>query len=228
MYSIILWDVDGTLLDFEAAEAAAIRTLFKSFKLGECTDAMIGRYSQINKKYWKRMELGEIEKPEVLVGRFREFLSGEGIDPSYAEPLNKEYQVRLGDTIVYCDHGREILISLKGKVKQYAVTNGTFIAQERKLKNSGLDQIFDEVFISEKVGYEKPALEFFERVLERIGNPDLSEIIIVGDSLTSDIRGGNRAGITTCWYNPARKERDVDEHADYEIRNLNEIYDIIS
>lgn len=227
MYSIILWDVDGTVLDFEEAEAAAIRTIFKKFDLGEVTPEMIKRYSLINKKYWKRMELGEIEKKEVLVGRFREFLTGEGLDPSLAEALNREYQLRLGDTISYKDNAKELLLSLKGKVKQYAVTNGTYAAQERKLKNSGLDKIFDEVFISEVVGYEKPDVRFFEGVYEKIGRPDKSGMIIIGDSLTSDIRVGNRGGIKTVWYNPKGLPNDAGEHVDYEIKDLREFPEII-
>ena len=74
MITTILWDVDATLLDFLAAEKAAIKKLFQEFALGECTDEMIGRYSQINRSYWERLECGELTKPEVLVGRFREFL----------------------------------------------------------------------------------------------------------------------------------------------------------
>ena len=73
MITTILWDVDATLLDFLAAEKAAIKKLFQEFDLGECTDEMIRRYSKINRSYWEQLECGELTKPEVLVGRFREF-----------------------------------------------------------------------------------------------------------------------------------------------------------
>ena len=227
MYSIILWDVDGTLLDFEAAEANAVKTLYRDFGLGECTPRALLNYNLINKKYWKRMELGEIGKQEVLVGRFREFLETEGLDVSLAGTLNKEYQLRLGDTIVFCENAEDLVRELKGKVKQYAVTNGTALAQNKKLKNSGLDKIFDDIFISETVGYEKPDVRFFEGVYEKTGRPDKSQMIIIGDSLTSDIRVGNRAGIAACWYNPLGKANEDHEPVTYEIRSLKEVPEII-
>lgn len=227
MYSIILWDIDGTLLDFEMAEAAAIRSLYRDYGFGECTDRALLNYNQINKKYWRNMELGLIGKQEVLVGRFREFLSLEGLDASLAESLNDEYQLRLGDTINFCENAWELVNDLKGKVRQYAVTNGTLRAQEKKLRNSGLDKIFDDVFISEVVGYEKPSVKFFEGVYEKIGRPDKAQMLIVGDSLTSDIRVGNRGGIKSCWYNPLAKANEDNEHVDYEIRSLNELPTII-
>ena len=227
MYSIILWDVDGTLLDFEAAEANAVRSLYRDFGLGECTPRALLNYNLINKKYWKRMELGEIGKQEVLVGRFREFLETEGLDVSLAGTLNKEYQLRLGDTIVFCENAKDLVRELKGKVKQYAVTNGTALAQNKKLRNSGLDKIFDDIFISETIGYEKPDVRFFEGVYEKTGRPDKSQMIIIGDSLTSDIRVGNRAGIAACWYNPLGKVNEDNEPVTYEIRSLKEVPEII-
>ena len=101
----VLWDVDGTLLDFIAAEKAAIRKLFKEYDLGECTDEMLACYSKINRTYWVKLENGEMTKPEILVGRFRDFFVSEGLDPSIASAFNEKYQDRLGDadSIVYCD-----------------------------------------------------------------------------------------------------------------------------
>ena len=142
MITTILWDVDGTLLDFLAAEKAAIRTLFAEFGFGECTDptfaeeilgkgiAVIPQDGHVyapadgNRRYWEKLENGELTKPEVLVGRFREFFETEGLDVTAAPAFNERYQVCLGDTIVFRDDSYEIVKSLRGRVKQYVVSNG--------------------------------------------------------------------------------------------------------
>ena len=227
MVEVVLWDVDGTLLDFLAAEKAAIRACFAELGLGECTDEQIARYSVINKKYWKRMEDGEIGKAEVLCGRFREFFAGEGIVADVDE-FNLLYQVRLGDTVAFCDGADKLLTELCGRVKQYAVTNGTQRAQRRKLANSGLDQIFDGIFISDEVGHEKPTCEFFDHVFREIGDIPRDRILIVGDSLSSDIRGGKNAGIRTCWYNPSGAPAPADNTPDFVITNLQEVKSLLA
>ena len=227
MISTILWDVDGTLLDFIAAEKAAIKTLFGEFNLGQCSDEMIKRYSEINKTYWQRLERGEITKQEVLVGRFKEFFKSEGIDISVVEEFNSLYQLRLGDTIVYHDDSLEIIKSLQGRVRQYVVSNGTVEAQSKKLRLSGLGELVDGIFLSEHIGVEKPNIEFFDKVLEEIKPADRSSILIVGDSLTSDIQGGYNAGIVTCWYNPLGDKAPDKYRIDYEISDLHQIYEII-
>lgn len=227
MIQAILWDIDGTLLDFIKAEYAAIKKCFEIFKLGECTDEMIARYSKINKGYWERLERKKITKPEVLVGRFKDFFSSENIITDCAEEFNKEYQIRLGDTICFCDNSYEILKSLKGRVKQYAVTNGTKIAQDKKLHKSGLVDLFDGVFISEDIGFEKPDIRFFQHVWACIGDYKPEEVMIVGDSLTSDMQGGNNAGIICCWYNPKKMAITKNLKIDYEIENLNQILEIL-
>ena len=220
MITTLLWDVDGTLLDFTAAERAAIRTLFQEYRLGVCTDEMLERYAEINRHYWELIEKNEIEKSEALVGRFRDFFETEGIDSSIAEEFNDKYQVGLGDTIVYRDDSLTLVKSLRGKVRQYAVSNGTVAAQTKKLRHSGLGEQMDGIFLSEQLGVEKPNSAFFEKVFAEIGQVDRAEIMIIGDSLTSDIRGGNNAGIVTCWYNPEKKQADHDVQIDHEITNL--------
>ena len=115
MIKTILWDVDRTLLDFDAAERAAIQSLFVEFGLGECSEEQVARYSVLNMKYWEKLERGEITKPQVLVGRFEEFFAEEGIDVSLAPQFNDAYQLRLGDTIVYRDDSYEIVKSLRAR-----------------------------------------------------------------------------------------------------------------
>ena len=227
MIKTVLWDVDGTLLDFNAAERAAIRTLFAEFGLGECSEEMLARYSKINISFWERLERNEITKPEVLRGRFEQFFGEYGIDVSLAVPFNERYQMTLGDTIVFLDNSAEIVRSLMGKVRQYVVSNGTVAAQTKKLDRSKLGGMMDGIFLSEKLGVEKPNRAFFDRVFDEIGPCDPAEVLIVGDSLTSDIRGGMNAGIKTCWYNPVGKTVPEGYRIDYVISDLGEIYGIV-
>ena len=228
MIRTVLWDVDDTLLDFGAAERAAIRSLFAEFGLGECTDAMLARYSAINVGFWRRLERGELTKAQILIGRFEQFFGEYGIDTGIVSAFNEKYQLTLGDTIVYRDDSLQIVKALKGKVKQYVVSNGTIAAQTKKLERSKLGELMDGIFLSEELGVEKPNAGFFEKVLSEIRAEDRSEVMIVGDSLTSDIRGGMNAGIKTCWYNP--KENPVPEscRVDYSISDLHELIGLLA
>ncbi len=227
MIRVILWDIDGTLLNFGMSEEYAIRKCFSVFELGECTDEMLARYSAINRTYWERLERRELTREQVLIGRFREFFEKEGIDISGAEAFNAEYQIRLGDRAFFNENGDKVVKQLKDRVKQYAVTNGTIVAQERKLKLSGLDRLFDGVFISEQIGSDKPNSGFFDAVWSEIGYYEKEEVLIVGDSLTSDIQGGNNAGILCCWYNPAGHVNEKGLRVDWEVSSLEQIVSIV-
>ena len=227
MIRFLLWDVDGTLLDFRAAETAAVKSLFDEFSLGRCTDEMVCRYSRINTIFWERLERNEITKSRALIGRFEQFFGEIGIPVSLAEEFNRRYQIRLGDTIVFRDDSIRIVKSLRGCVRQYVVSNGTIVAQNRKLKLSGFGDLMDGIFLSEEIGAEKPSKAFFDAVFEKIRPCLPDEVLIVGDSLTSDIRGGNNAGIRTCWYNPERKEAPDGFRIDYIISDLHEIIPVV-
>ncbi len=228
MIRILLWDVDGTLLDFGAAERAAIRSLFHDFGFGECTDEMLRRYSAINDGFWQRLERNEIDKPRVLVGRFEVFFAELGLDPGLAPAFNRAYQPRLGDTVVYRDDSLAVVESLKGKVRQYVVSNGTVTAQTKKLKRSGLGALMDGIFLSEELGVGKPNKAFFDRVLAAVSPESLSEVMIVGDSLTSDMQGGLNAGIRTCWYNPEGKPLPEAYPVEFTIPDLRELIPLLT
>ena len=229
-YHYILWDVDGTLLDFRASEAHAVRALFKKYNLGTCTDEMLAEYSQINVKYWQKLERGEMTKPEILVGRFREFFANYGLDTSIVEAFNADYQPALGDHCVFIPNAWDVLQGQKasGDYTLAIITNGTKIAQTKKLRVTELDQVFEHIFISEDVGFEKPAAEFFDHVCAELGVTDRSKCLIIGDSLTGDIRGGANAGIDTCWFNPAKKPAPQDLPITYEIESLLEVTSILT
>jgi len=227
MYKYLLWDIDGTVLDFLASEEYAIRFLFKKYNIGECTDEMIKMYSGINAKYWQMLEKGELTKQEILTGRFKEFFGIIGADISIVDDFNRDYQVTLGDCIKFVDKAEDVLRFQKGKYVLAAVTNGTKVAQEKKLRLSGLDKVFDAIFISENVGAEKPSQEYFDYVFKTLNITNKKEVLIIGDSLTSDIKGGANAGIDTCWFNPLHKPNTHGIAVTYEIDDLGNLEEIL-
>lgn len=231
MIKVILWDIDGTLLDFGQAENYAMKKCFSVLEMGECTDAMVERYAAINTKYWERLERNEITKQEVLIGRFREFFENEGLPLEKAQLFNEEYQIRLGDKVFFNDNAKTLVEELKAQgFVQLAVTNGTLAAQRRKLAASGFDILLDGAVISDEIGVQKPNIGFFEctfGILAKIGTYQKDEIVIVGDSLTSDMQGGNNAGIVCCWYNPKEERNTKGLHIDYEIKNLMDLNKIL-
>ena len=246
MIRVILWDIDNTLLDFNVAEVAALKQEFQEFGLGEFTEELLKEYMVINRRRWQALERGEMEKLEVTEGRFVEFFGLHGWDTSIASQFNLRYQELLGETICFRDDGYHIVEDLKGKILQGAATNGTKRAQTGKLKNSGLGELFDLVFISEDVGFEKPAMEFFDKVIEDanawlkeyeaecpysggnyLGVLKPEEVLMVGDSLTSDMRGANNAGMIACWYNPKGMVNDKGVMIDYEIKDLHEVLNLL-
>lgn len=198
----ILWDVDDTLLDFDYSQKCALAKCFRT--LGrEITESEIRLYAQINEGYWKRLELGEVTKAQLLRGRFVTLFRELGMKVDDLEGVLREYQETLGSVFCFRDDSLTILRNLQGRVKQYVVTNGVTRTQKNKLKLSGLAEVLDGIFISEEIGSPKPQKPFFDYCLEQIEEKDKSRILIVGDSLSSDIRGGLQAGIVTCWYHPA-------------------------
>ncbi len=226
MYKAILWDIDGTLLDFSKTLNAALKECFRICGLGECSDSMVRRYSVINGGYWERLERGDITKPELFVRRFEDFFGEYGIEYDTAE-FDRLYKLELGNHVFFNDNSYELVKSLRGRVKQYAVSNTPAAELSAKLKKSGLDCLLDGIFISENLGADKPSSAFFDRVFAQIPE-SREEVIIVGDSLTSDIRGANNAEIACCWYyDPAGRQAPADLRIDYTISDLNEITSII-
>ena len=221
MIRVVLWDVDDTLLDFLLAEEYALASCLE--RIGaQAPPERIRRYSEVNRRRWEALERGEISREEVLLGRFEEFFRMEGIVCRDIGAFNAAYQLALGDRPVPRDDALNILRRLRGRVRQYGVTNGTAVAQERKLSHSGLDRLLDGVFISEKLGAEKPSPLFFDPVLEAVQPAEKREIVIIGDSLTSDILGGLHAGIRCWWYNGRGKRNDKGVLPDRELKDLHE------
>lgn len=235
-FKAILWDVDGTLLDFLYAQRIAISESLG--QVGVCaTEKMIDRYSAINDGYWKKLELGLVTKEELHRRRFTDLFEEYGITGVDVEAFRANYLSVLSNTYRYIDDSLNICRNLSGKIKQYVITNGVTKVQENKLRLSGLYDWMDGVFISEQIGVPKPQAGFFDYCFNVIDIKDLKkeELLIVGDSLTSDIKGGVLYGIPTCWYREeGLLERDSTLKStyeqftpQYEISHLQEIYSIV-
>ena len=201
MIRCVLWDIDGTLLNFKKAQYAALYKCFKCFN-EYLDDDMVDRYDYINHRYWLMLEENKISKSELLVKRFVDFfrIYDIKIDPV---SFNETYQVELGKTYVFNDGGKETVLKLKDMgIKQFAITNGTKVAQLGKLSGSGLIDILDEIFISEDIGYEKPSVSFFKPVEEKLNEYEINkeECLIVGDSESSDMALARNVGIKGIHY----------------------------
>ena len=197
---IILFDLDNTLLDFDAAEAIALSKTLRQFGL-EPTERILRRYNEINKAHWEMLEDGLLTRPQVLVGRYEQLFNEFGIDlDGAAAAKSYEYNLSIGHQFI--PGAEELLNELCGKYDMYIVSNGTASVQEGRMASSGIGKYFKDVFISELIGHDKPSRLFFEICFSRIEDFEAERAIIIGDSLTSDIRGGINAGIRTCWFNP--------------------------
>lgn len=226
-YTTIFWDLDQTLLDFDRSMDYAIRAVFARYGL-HIDEAVVARYEAINTDHWNRLELGEIMKEEVKVGRFRALLRELSIDHVSPEEIATDYQAALGSVYYYIDGALETVTKLRELgYRQYVVTNGVNATQSSRMKLSGLDRIMDGVFVSELIGYPKPMKSYFDACFAALPEGTAKECILVGDSLTSDMRGANNADIAACWFNPGGRKKDTDVRIDYEIRRLQELLPIV-
>ncbi|MBT9778781.1 noncanonical pyrimidine nucleotidase, YjjG family [Clostridium sp. MCC353] len=205
-YKILLFDLDGTLLDFDANEADSLKKLFES-KGHPFTDEVRRTYHSINSRLWSDYEKGKIGQPEVLNTRFAETMACFGVSAD-GEEWERRYRELLGNGAQLIDGALELCRLLSASHRLFAATNGVTKTQLRRLELSGLSPFFEGVFTSQDIGIQKPEKAFFEHVMSRIEGFDRREALMIGDSLTTDIAGGNGVGIDTCWVNLKGKDAD--------------------
>ena len=222
----VLFDLDDTLFDFHKAEKIALTKTLVHFGI-DPTEETLALYSAINAAHWKRLELGEISREEVKVGRYRELFETIGVecDPVKATAY---YESMLAIGHYFMPGAPELLEELYGKYRLYIVSNGTAKVQEGRIGSSGIAKYMDGIFISQVLGANKPDKQFFDICFSEIPDFSLSETVIIGDSLSSDIKGGINAGITTVWFNPKGIENDNDIKPDYTIKELSEVPGLLS
>lgn len=225
MKKVILLDIDDTILDFKTCEKNAIIKTMEEYGVNP-TEELIAKYSVINKRLWEKFERKEISKPDLLKVRFVEFFEPLGIIED-GGIINTKYLDYLSNEVFFVDGAVELCRYLHQNYKVYVITNAVKKVQTNRLKMANLNQYFDEVFISEEIGFQKPDVRFFEYVYEQIRKPNKEDMIILGDSKTSDILGGINFEIDTCWFNRFNNDKHSEIKPTYEINKLLDFINII-
>jgi 2-haloacid dehalogenase len=225
-FRTLLFDADNTLFDFRACEKEALRLAF--LRYGYPLNQDISEiYERINLGLWAQFEKGLIDRNTVIYSRFGKLFKEIGIQDDGIR-FEDDYQELLGMQHFFIEDAFEVIQELYKSFDLYIVTNGVTATQLRRLKESGVDRYMKKIFVSEETGYQKPMKEYFDYCFARIDHFKPEEAIIIGDSLSSDIKGGNNAGIATCWFNPDKLENPTKIKVDYEIRRLKDLYEILN
>jgi 2-haloacid dehalogenase len=222
-YTWLLFDADDTLFDFPKAEANALKWTLEQTGL-PFQPEFVGFYSRFNQQVWQEFERGEVTSQELRVKRFRLFFDETHLDgnPQAVSPLYLR-NLALGTGLL--DGAEEVVRALKGLYHLALVTNGLKDVQRPRLAGSALHDCFEKIFISEEIGAAKPSRDYFDAVFRAIGQPPKASVLLIGDSLTSDMRGGVEYGIDTCWYNPNGKMTELP--VAYEINHLQALKTIL-
>lgn len=224
-YKTILFDADGTLLDFERSEYEALSDVLADFQIPD-TEENHAIYSAANAEQWKLLEKGLVTRAELRINRFQTFLNKIGFSAStYA--MADRYMQALATKSHLLDGAFELCEKLSRDRDLYIITNGFRYVQEGRFYPSAIAPFFRKVFISEDIGAEKPELAFFNHVKAHIPQFCPETTLVVGDSLSSDIEGGIRAGLDVCWYNPKQKSAPADMKITYTVSELSEILPIV-
>lgn len=225
-YSWLLFDADGTLFDYEIAEAKALQGAFAAFHLPFSSE-QAALYQKINHQIWLDFENGQITSEALRVERFQRLFDSLNlpVDPSL---FSDRYLLNLSNASDLMQDAEKIIEVLRGKYQLAIITNGLKDVQRPRLANSAIANDFEAMFISEEMGIAKPDPRFFDQVFAQIGSPRKESVLVIGDSLSSDIQGGNRYGLDTCWFNPAQKPSNPQIPATYEIHRLENLLELLN
>ena len=224
-YSLILFDADGTLFDYDKAEAYALQNAFNFMEI-PFSKEFISIYKTINSALWLDFEKGLISPDKIRVERFKQLFDNFNVETDIKKfgDIYLHYFAEAGFLI---DGAENIVKKIAEQKNTAIVTNGLSVVQRSRFSKAPIMSLFEDVIISEEIGCAKPNPDFFEITFERLNHKDKNSTIIIGDSLTSDIQGGINFGITTCWFNPKKLPNNSGLTPDFEIQKLEELLGIL-
>ena len=224
-YDWVLFDADDTLLDFRKAARRSFFAVLAQNGI-PASDAHHHTFEQANYEVWTAFERGEITTERLRVKRFELFLDRAGLERD-AGAMSRLF---LDNLVVYTElipGAREVLSTLALSHRLGIITNGLKEMQRPRLTKTGIIDDFEVIVVSDEIGYAKPDGRFFDVAHRRMGMPARERVLVVGDSLRSDIQGGKAYGFATCWYNPHGKANETAIRPDYEIAGLEAVYDLL-
>ena len=225
-YELLLFDFDGTLVDYEKTESWSLQEAFRVSGVPYDEARVLPEYNRINGELWKEFEKGGIAALELRVKRFRVLFDTCKIRGD-AEQIARAYMNFLSNSAFLFDGTLALLETLHRSHKIGLVTNGLKEAQRKRLALSGADKYMDSVAVSDELGIQKPDPGIFAYAMKEAGHADKAATLVIGDSLTSDIQGGINFGIDTCWFNPKGLSADGGITPTYEIRSLSELIQLL-
>lgn len=228
MYTVLV-DFDDTLADFDSAEKEAFFTSMEKAGI-PCTGEDYQKFHRINLKLWELRDLGKMTRTEVYEERFREFLEYKKIGENEksiwnAASLNRDFLYELSKQVSCVDEAVETLRDFQDQVEFYVISNGTFVVQKNRINHSAYKDLIKGLFVSDVVGSEKPERDFFQKTEILLGGK--KPLLLIGDSLRTDIAGGNEMGYATCWYNPLGLFNESTVEPSYEVRTWKEIRELL-
>jgi len=224
-YRWLIFDADGTLFDFRLGETTALKQTTRKHGI-EYSPHLHDVYNAISLELWRQFELGEIDLKQLRIVRFERLFSefGIAIEP---DPFNLDFMEALGQQTQLLPGAESTVRRLSSGFRLLLATNGIAVVQRPRFARSSIRRYFEDVVISDEIGVAKPQVGFMEAAFSRMGDPPKSEVLMIGDSLTSDIAGGTDFGIDTCWFNPDGISPDGAPQPTFTIAALSEIDAIV-
>jgi len=224
-YQWLIFDADGTLFDFRQGETTALRQTTRKHDV-TYSSHFHDQYSAISAELWGQFELGEISLMHLRVARFERLFAELGIDLD-AESFNLDFMETLGQQRQLLPGAEAVVRDLFSRFRLLLATNGIAVVQRPRFAHSSIRRYFEDVVISDEIGVAKPQTGFMAEAFSRMGEPRKSEVLMIGDSLSSDIAGGVNFGIDTCWFNPDGLALDGSPIPTFTIADLAEIDAIV-
>ena len=225
-YQLILFDLDGTLFDYEKAEKFALKNAFAEFGIKQLSDELALNYKEVNHKVWQQFEKQKISAEKLRTERFKILFEYENLNLNPAK-FSQRYLFHLSQANFWLKGAQKIVKHFVGKIEMVIITNGLSDVQRSRFGKSDIKNLIPRIFISEEIGIPKPHPEIFEFIFDKLSFADKQKAVIVGDSLNSDIKGANNFGIDSVWFNPNKLKNNSDAVPTFEIYELNELIKIV-